>query len=931
MRHRKISLFVLIVATLPLRGQQTVISTPPTLPQALVDVSTLPKVTGTTRIATSCSDIQNELNLAAAGDEVVIPASFRCTGASAVNLSLPHHPGSGYVWVHTDQLASLPSLGGRVSLQHAGLMPTLTGATGAFINTEVLGFPSSNAATTLNGAITATSPANGGSLTVTSTTGFASPGNLIVTPGLTSTAELISYTGTTAMTFTGITRCAGGNACGGIPGPGKAHAHLDAVVGSSVAQNPSAYWWITGLSINSPATNYGGSILQIGDTTAGKTHSDIRDIPHHIIFDRLLILGNPAFSTSRGIAAEGANVALIGSYMDDIHAVGLETHGWLTTNGPGPFLLQNNELHALSNTIFFGGSDPSIVGLVPSDIVIRGNWMQNRPSWDAATWTPAYGPGWTTAATGGSIPCTTNVTAELTYVNVTSGVQGESLPGPTSSVTTPTTGCSASATVTPAPPYRVGDPVTGVMTGYKVYACQGASCSSPPTNFWLQGGVNTSFTRAGVTLTRIATNTQAPPSTASMNKLYNGQHWSFKNLTEIKNGQRLLVENNVVENAWPDAQCGDWIVINTASAGAANETGNVTVRYNAMIGQGTAGDFGGITGPQYSGELGTHDVSWTNNVAYNTYGINGCTYEVFTGNMPNVNNDNYQHNTVHMLGQPPFRLGSVWYSESTSSAGIPPIGKQAIHNNIFDIGNTLGISGKCTEGGSAVDCFSNGGAYAGTESFYRNICYNFSGSCTGWQTDIGQDWEKHSCNESSAPWNANVANIARVGFVDVGAFDFRLSQSSSFVGAGTDGLDPGADFVGLTRHLAGVSPSLPPKWGKIASAQASNVGQTSAILKWVNFSTSGPADVCEYGTTTSYGTSCTVTRVGDQDSAIITGLSASRTYFWRVGGTTGMWGSFTTTAAPPADRTLALRATINAEQRGRTRSITDRRRRMVQP
>src|SRR5262249_51171094 len=37
---------------------------------------------------------------------------------------------------------------------------------------------------------------------------------------------------------------------------------------------------------------------------------------------------------------------------------------------------------------------------------------------------------------------------------------------------------------------------------------------------------------------------------------YAGQHWTVKNLFELKNAQRLLVDQNVFENNWADAQNG---------------------------------------------------------------------------------------------------------------------------------------------------------------------------------------------------------------------------------------------------------------------------------------------------------------------------------------------------------------------------------------
>src|SRR6478736_4998060 len=44
-------------------------------------------------------------------------------------------------------------------------------------------------------------------------------------------------------------------------------------------------------------------------------------------------------------------------------------------NGPGPFTITNNYLEAAAENIMFGGADPGIPGLVPSDIVISDNFI----------------------------------------------------------------------------------------------------------------------------------------------------------------------------------------------------------------------------------------------------------------------------------------------------------------------------------------------------------------------------------------------------------------------------------------------------------------------------------------------------------------------------------------------------------------------------
>ena len=46
--------------------------------------------------------------------------------------------------------------------------------------------------------------------------------------------------------------------------------------------------------------------------------------------------------------------------------------------------IENNEIEGASENILIGGADPSIVGLVPTDITIRGNHLFKRLAWRGA-------------------------------------------------------------------------------------------------------------------------------------------------------------------------------------------------------------------------------------------------------------------------------------------------------------------------------------------------------------------------------------------------------------------------------------------------------------------------------------------------------------------------------------------------------------------
>jgi hypothetical protein len=118
-----------------------------------------------------------------------------------------------------------------------------------------------------------------------------------------------------------------------------------------------------------------------------------RELPHHFIFDRCYIHGDPALGGKRGLAFNGAWLAVVDSHLSDWKAEGQDTQAVAGWNGPGPFALINNYLEASGENIMFGGADPVIAGLVPADIEIRGNriakpahWNPRDPAYDGSTW-----------------------------------------------------------------------------------------------------------------------------------------------------------------------------------------------------------------------------------------------------------------------------------------------------------------------------------------------------------------------------------------------------------------------------------------------------------------------------------------------------------------------------------------------------------------
>lgn len=103
-------------------------------------------------------------------------------------------------------------------------------------------------------------------------------------------------------------------------------------------------------------------------------------LPHHIIFERCYIhAGGQA--VRRGIALNSRYSAVLDSHLAGFKTVGADSQAIAGWNGPGPFTIANNYLEAAGENVMFGGADPSIEGLVPSDIEITGNHFAKPLSW----------------------------------------------------------------------------------------------------------------------------------------------------------------------------------------------------------------------------------------------------------------------------------------------------------------------------------------------------------------------------------------------------------------------------------------------------------------------------------------------------------------------------------------------------------------------
>jgi hypothetical protein len=361
---------------------------------------------------------------------------------------------------------------------------------------------------------------------------------------------------------------------------------------------------------------------------AGERSED--QLPHDIIFDRCYIRGDPAKGGRRGIALNSKSTAVIDSYLSDFKEVGADSQAIAGWNGPGPFKIVNNYLEGAGENVMFGGADPSIPDLVPSDIEIRGNHFAKPLSW------------------------------------------------------------------------RAGHPS------------------------------------------------------------YAGTPWTVKNLFELKNARRVLVEGNLFEYSWLHAQTGFAILFtvrNQDGRAPWSTVEDVTFRANLVrhAGGGIAmhGRDNNYPSRQTTRVLIQHNVF--EDISRARWGGDGRLFQIIRGIADLV----IDHNTA-------FQDGPIIMAEG------PPQTAFVYRNNLTPRGDAGVIGTGTGEGLRTLATYFPGAV------FVRNVLVD--GNPSLYPVD-----------------NFFPAGLDQVGFVDSAAGNYRLAASSPYKNAGTDGKDIGADIAALRR------------------------------------------------------------------------------------------------------------------------------------
>jgi hypothetical protein len=128
---------------------------------------------------------------------------------------------------------------------------------------------------------------------------------------------------------------------------------------------------------SSVSRSYG--LVGLGETGANQDTLD--EVPQNISVERCWIHGNASATVRRGIALNSGSTTVRDCYLSDFHEVANDAQAICGWNGPGPFTIENNYLEAAAENVLFGGADPSVPYLVPSDITFRRNYCSKPISW----------------------------------------------------------------------------------------------------------------------------------------------------------------------------------------------------------------------------------------------------------------------------------------------------------------------------------------------------------------------------------------------------------------------------------------------------------------------------------------------------------------------------------------------------------------------
>jgi hypothetical protein len=107
----------------------------------------------------------------------------------------------------------------------------------------------------------------------------------------------------------------------------------------------------------------------------------------HVTVDRCYLHGSPTEDINHAVGAVNGSsyIAMVDSYVSDIHGWTNDSQAFIAFAAPGPFKLVDNFLSATTEEVLFGGAGGYSNTMQPTDIEIRNNHFWKDPAWEPMT------------------------------------------------------------------------------------------------------------------------------------------------------------------------------------------------------------------------------------------------------------------------------------------------------------------------------------------------------------------------------------------------------------------------------------------------------------------------------------------------------------------------------------------------------------------
>jgi hypothetical protein len=240
--------------------------------------------------------------------------------------------------------------------------------------------------------------------------------------------------------------------------------------------------------------------------------------------------------------------------------------------------------------------------------------------------------------------------------------------------------------------------------------------------------------------------------------------WQVKNLLETKHVKRILVEGNVFENNWADAQAGFAFVLKSENQNNDNPwttTSDVTIRYNRI--RNTGNVFNLAANPSGMPAVNAARFVITDNIVENVnvspYNGDGTTLQLLGG----VSDVVMMHNTV--VSASGGNASAVVFGQ------LPVVQRLVLHSNVLQHGVYGMKGGSVGEGTPSITRYAPG-------ALITNNAITGGGSASAYPAN------------NYFPSSLNV-----LGFLSLSAGNYTLSGGSAYLNKGYDNRDIGANIA----------------------------------------------------------------------------------------------------------------------------------------